>query len=70
MMFARTMTLMILAGVLAAAPAAWSRTRDEVQAPRGQDIQAPRAQELQAPRGDGIQAPRNDNGHESPTLPR
>ena len=70
MIFARTITLMVLAGVLAAAPAAWGRTHDEVQAPRGQDIQAPRGQEVQAPRGDEIQAPRYDNGHEFPTLPR
>ena len=67
MTFARTMTLMILAGVLAAAPAAWGRTYDEVQAPRAQDIQAPREQAVQAPRGDEIQAPRNGNGHEFPT---
>jgi hypothetical protein len=67
MIFARTTTLMILASVLAVAPAAWGRTHDEVQAPRGQDIQAPRAQEVQSPRGDEIQAPRNHNGHEFPT---
>jgi hypothetical protein len=70
MIFARTTTLMVLAFVLGAAPAAWGRTHDEVQAPRGQDIQAPREQEVQAPRGDEIQAPRNDNGHEFPTLRR
>ena len=69
MIFARTITLMILAAVLAVAPAAWGRTHDEVQAPRGQDIQAPRGQEIQAPRGDEIQAPRSD-GHEFPTPRR
>ena len=61
MIFART-TLMVLVGMLAVAPAAWSRPHDEVQAPRGQEIQAPR--------GDEIQAPRWDNGHEFPTLRR
>ena len=70
MTFARTTTLMILASMLAVAPAAWGRTHDEVQAPRGQDIQAPRAQEVQAPRGEEVQAPRSDNGHEFPTLRR
>ena len=54
MIFARTTTLIILAGVLAVAPAAWARTHDEVQAPRGQDIQALG----------------NHNGHEFPTPRR
>jgi hypothetical protein len=53
MIFART-TLMVLAGLLVAGPAAWGRTHDEAQAPRGQEIQAPRW----------------DNGHEFPTLRR
>lgn len=69
MIFARTI-LMVLAGLLVAAPAAHARTHDEVQAPRGQEIQAPRGQEVQAPRGDEIQAPRWDNGHEFSTLRR
>ena len=69
MIFARTI-LMILAGLLVAAPATWAGTHDEVQAPRGQEIQAPRGQEVQAPRGDEIQAPRWNNGHEFSTLRR
>ena len=69
MIFARTI-LMVLAGLLVAAPATWARTHDEVQAPRGQEIQAPRGQEVQAPRGDEIQAPRWDNGQEFSTLRR
>lgn len=70
MIFARTTLMVVLAGLLVAAPAAWGRTHDEVQAPRGQEIQAPRGQEVQAPRGDEIQAPRWDNGHEFSTLRR
>ena len=69
MIFARTV-LMVLAGLLVAAPAAWARTHDEVQAPRGQAIQAPHGQEVHTPRGDEIQAPRWDNGHEFATLRR
>jgi hypothetical protein len=61
MIFARTV-LMILAGLLVAAPAAWGRTHDEVQAPRGQEVQTPRRGEIQAPRW--------DNGHEFSTLRR
>ena len=53
MIFAKAI-LMVLAGLLVAAPAAWARTHDEVQAPRGQEIQAPRW----------------DNGHEFSTLRR
>lgn len=67
MIFAKAI-LMVLAGLLVAAPAAWARTHDEVQAPRGQEIQAPRGQDVQAPRGDEIQAPRSGNGHEFSTL--
>ena len=69
MIFART-TLIVLAGLLVSAPAAWGRPHDEVQAPRGQEIQAPRGQEVQAPRGDEIQAPSWDNGHQFPTPRR
>jgi hypothetical protein len=67
MIFAKTI-LMVLAGLLVAAPAAWPRTHDEVQAPRGQEIQAPRGQDVQAPRDDEIQAPRSGNGHDFSTL--
>ena len=52
-----------LAVVLFATPAAFERTNDEVQAPRGQEtVQAPRGQDtIQAPRGqDPVQAPRSD----------
>ena len=54
MIFARTILMMVLAGLLVAAPAAWARTDDMVQVPRGQEIQAPRW----------------DNGHEFSTLRR
>jgi hypothetical protein len=58
-MIARVISL-TLATALLAAPAAFARTYDELQAPRGQDtVQAPRGQEpVQAPRADEIQAPR------------
>ena len=53
MSFVRTI-LVVLVGLLVAAPVAWGTTHDEVQAPRGQEIQAPRW----------------DNGHEFSTLRR
>ena len=39
MIFARAI-LMVLAGLLVAAPVAWGVTHDEMQAPRGQEAQA------------------------------
>jgi hypothetical protein len=69
MIFARV-TLIVLAGMLVAAPAVLARSHDEIQAPRAQEIQAPRAHEVQAPRGDEIQAPRSDDARDVTTLQR
>jgi len=69
MIFARA-TLIVLAGLLATAPAVLVRSHDEVQAPRAQEVQAPRGYELQAPRSDEIQAPRSDEARDVTTLQR
>jgi hypothetical protein len=47
------------------APRSLAGSRQNVQAPRGQDVQAPRGQNIQAPRGQDVQAPRSLAGSQS-----
>jgi hypothetical protein len=55
------MTPVVLAGLIFVSWAGLAHTRDEVQAPRGQEIQAPRQD---------VQAPRSDNGQDVCSLYR
>jgi hypothetical protein len=64
----RTAFALALATVLLSATAALADyTRDDTQAPRGEEIQAPRGQDLQAPRG---AQPRDYSGNTDEQAPR